>query len=209
MLWSLDMDDFTGTFCNQGKYPILTTVNVLLNPKLKRLMPDAKILWNTQASKSSNPDEPVQESSFFSNDVDKKLSSIGFYSSNNVFGLIQNKGNLIYLLIKLIDKFCLVLQVYKFCECKNGTHKIKTDGDKFSYKVDCNIKQVFPDGEENVVTKVPNELGTTPKIIEKGEEKKNSIWSIFGINSANSMENNVLLPNFLCMFAYIVLTVFN
>lgn len=96
MLWSLDMDDFTGTFCNQGKYPILTTVNALLNPKLKRQMPNAKVLWNTEASKSSNPDEPVQESSFFLNDVDKKLTSTGFYNSNNVFGLIQNKGNIIY-----------------------------------------------------------------------------------------------------------------
>ncbi|KAH0618849.1 hypothetical protein JD844_018347 [Phrynosoma platyrhinos] len=26
MVWSLDLDDFTGTFCNQGKYPLITTL---------------------------------------------------------------------------------------------------------------------------------------------------------------------------------------
>uniref|UniRef100_A0A8C3BM77 GH18 domain-containing protein n=1 Tax=Cairina moschata TaxID=8855 RepID=A0A8C3BM77_CAIMO len=26
MVWSLDMDDFTGTFCKQGKYPLITTL---------------------------------------------------------------------------------------------------------------------------------------------------------------------------------------
>ncbi|NWS78732.1 CHIA chitinase, partial [Crotophaga sulcirostris] len=26
MVWTLDMDDFTGTFCNQGKYPLITTL---------------------------------------------------------------------------------------------------------------------------------------------------------------------------------------
>lgn len=96
MLWSLDMDDFTGTFCNQGKYPILTTVNVLLNPKLKLPMPDAKVLWNTEVSKVTNSDEPIYESSMFLNDTDKKLSSIGYYSSNNVVGLIQNNGLFTY-----------------------------------------------------------------------------------------------------------------
>ncbi|RNA08689.1 acidic mammalian chitinase-like [Brachionus plicatilis] len=179
MLWSLDMDDFTGTFCNQGKYPILTTVNVLLNPKLKRPMPDAKILWNTENAKLSNPDEPIQESSLFINDTEKKLSSTGFYSSNNVFGLIQNK----------------VLQVYKFCECKNGTHKISTDGDKFSYTVDCNIKQVFQDGEGKTVTKSPDGPNATPKITGTGSENKNNIWAIFNINSASTVSDNALMPN--------------
>ncbi|XP_016848763.2 acidic mammalian chitinase [Anolis carolinensis] len=26
MVWALDLDDFTGTFCNQGKYPLITTL---------------------------------------------------------------------------------------------------------------------------------------------------------------------------------------
>ena len=25
MVWALDMDDFTGSFCKQGKYPLITT----------------------------------------------------------------------------------------------------------------------------------------------------------------------------------------
>jgi len=27
MIWSLDYDDFTGQFCNRGKYPLLSTIN--------------------------------------------------------------------------------------------------------------------------------------------------------------------------------------
>ncbi|XP_040472472.1 acidic mammalian chitinase-like [Falco naumanni] len=27
MVWALDMDDFTGSFCNQGKYPLITTLS--------------------------------------------------------------------------------------------------------------------------------------------------------------------------------------
>jgi hypothetical protein len=26
MIWSLDLDDFSGNFCGQGKYPLLTKV---------------------------------------------------------------------------------------------------------------------------------------------------------------------------------------
>ncbi len=29
MLWSLDLDDFTGSFCKEGKYPLLSTIKVL------------------------------------------------------------------------------------------------------------------------------------------------------------------------------------
>ena len=27
MVWSLDLDDFTGDFCGQGKYPLLQKMN--------------------------------------------------------------------------------------------------------------------------------------------------------------------------------------
>lgn len=30
MVWSIDMDDFTGTFCNQGKYPLISTLKSTL-----------------------------------------------------------------------------------------------------------------------------------------------------------------------------------
>lgn len=26
MVWSLDLDDFSGTFCGQGKYPLINTI---------------------------------------------------------------------------------------------------------------------------------------------------------------------------------------
>ncbi|XP_069094531.1 chitotriosidase-1-like isoform X3 [Pleurodeles waltl] len=32
MVWALDMDDFTGTFCNEGKYPLLQALHAELNP---------------------------------------------------------------------------------------------------------------------------------------------------------------------------------
>ena len=28
MIWSLDLDDFTGNFCNEGKYPLLAAIKV-------------------------------------------------------------------------------------------------------------------------------------------------------------------------------------
>ena len=31
MAWSLDSDDFKGSFCNEGKYPLLTALNKALD----------------------------------------------------------------------------------------------------------------------------------------------------------------------------------
>ena len=33
MLWSLDLDDPTGKFCNQGPFPLATTVKAVLEGK--------------------------------------------------------------------------------------------------------------------------------------------------------------------------------
>ena len=30
MIWSLDLDDFTGKFCNEGKYPLLSAAKVTI-----------------------------------------------------------------------------------------------------------------------------------------------------------------------------------
>ncbi|CAF0791621.1 unnamed protein product [Brachionus calyciflorus] len=177
MIWSLDMDDFTGTYCNQGKYPILTTINYYLNPKLKLKKPDAKAIWSVNkkpvdmTGTTSSNNEPVFERSLIITDSDSKLSSAGFFSSNNVFGVIQNN----------------VLQVYKFCQCKNGTHKIES-GDKFSFTVDCNFKRVFSKNDEikEKATKIPDTSTITKQNDNDTEKKKNSIWSIFGINSAST-----------------------
>lgn len=110
---------------------------------------------------------------------------------------------------QILINFFLVLQVYKFCECKNGIHKISPDGNKFSYKVDCNIKQVFPDTEQRSDIETSTSTSKIPKITENVEENKNTIWSIFGINSASPVANNAVMPNLVCMFVYLVLTLFN
>lgn len=26
MVWTIDLDDFTGTFCHEGKYPLISTL---------------------------------------------------------------------------------------------------------------------------------------------------------------------------------------
>jgi hypothetical protein len=35
MIWSLDLDDFNGSFCKQGKYPLLTTVKKTLKKAIE------------------------------------------------------------------------------------------------------------------------------------------------------------------------------
>lgn len=31
MVWTIDMDDYLGTFCNQGKYPLINVLHKALN----------------------------------------------------------------------------------------------------------------------------------------------------------------------------------
>ena len=42
MIWTLDMDDFRGQFCCQGKYPLIKTIKAVLHGQLK-LLPKEKI----------------------------------------------------------------------------------------------------------------------------------------------------------------------
>uniref|UniRef100_A0A803YS24 chitinase n=1 Tax=Meleagris gallopavo TaxID=9103 RepID=A0A803YS24_MELGA len=42
MVWSLDMDDFTGTFCKQGKYPLITTLKNALGLQSNGCVPPAQ-----------------------------------------------------------------------------------------------------------------------------------------------------------------------
>nr|XP_019591024.1 PREDICTED: chitotriosidase-1 [Rhinolophus sinicus] len=39
MVWALDMDDFTGSFCNQGQYPLIKTLQLELSLPFKPLDP--------------------------------------------------------------------------------------------------------------------------------------------------------------------------
>ncbi len=42
MIWTLDMDDFRGQFCCQGKFPLIKTIKAVLHGQLK-LLPKEKI----------------------------------------------------------------------------------------------------------------------------------------------------------------------
>ncbi|KAM7053744.1 acidic mammalian chitinase [Molossus nigricans] len=47
MVWAIDLDDFTGTFCNQGKFPLITTLK------------DALGLQSASCTAPSQPIEPI------------------------------------------------------------------------------------------------------------------------------------------------------
>ncbi len=42
MIWTLDMDDFRGEFCCQGKFPLIRTIKAVLHGQLK-LLPKERI----------------------------------------------------------------------------------------------------------------------------------------------------------------------
>ena len=39
MIWSLDLDDFTGAFCGEGPYPLIRTVNNVLKGGVPTIPP--------------------------------------------------------------------------------------------------------------------------------------------------------------------------
>jgi chitinase len=49
MLWALDMDDFSGTFCNQGTYPLLRVMNFYLNPTKNIELPNYDSIWKVNS----------------------------------------------------------------------------------------------------------------------------------------------------------------
>jgi GH18 family chitinase len=94
MLWSLDMDDFSGTYCQQGPYPILTTMNFYLNGAKNTVkLPRADVFYNSDID-SVNNKQPVFERSLITKANDKSFSTADFFSKHNVFSLMQNNGNL-------------------------------------------------------------------------------------------------------------------
>ncbi|OXB54856.1 hypothetical protein ASZ78_000295 [Callipepla squamata] len=54
MVWALDMDDFTGTFCKQGKYPLITTLKNALGQKSSNLH---GMRGSYKSEKQSAPDQ--------------------------------------------------------------------------------------------------------------------------------------------------------
>ena len=54
MIWSLDLDDFLGRFCGQGKYPLVTSVKKTLE-KFRKLEALPKILRNDARARKDFP----------------------------------------------------------------------------------------------------------------------------------------------------------
>ena len=107
MLWSLDMDDFTGSFCAQGKYPILSTINFYLGGGGKSIveLPSAELLWKkSSVSSGSSSSAPTDEASLLiSAEAEAKANGMAALSVQdrsssstsgrfNVFGLLQKDG---------------------------------------------------------------------------------------------------------------------
>lgn len=186
MIWALDMDDFTGTFCNQGEYPLLKAINYYLNPNLNIILPRYDSIWKLDNDLIETEDPKLE------NDFIIKKNNIfdasGFSSSNNIFGLIDNN----------------VLQVYKFCQCKSNTHTIISSmntNENYAHKVDCNHKRVYSisDPSPNVEEVMIDEKRRFNEFI-KPEIKKKNQW-LFKINSSSSR----LIPNlsFLILVAFL------
>ena len=168
MLWALDMDDFTGEFCSQGKYPILNAVNYFLfGSGNGRDLPRADVLWKRASNNGSEKPE-IEGGRLVQPDTRETGKFLASHSVNE-FGLLRNDAML----------------TYRFCQCKNGTHKIfmtreNEASGKFSFAVDCNEKRVyFPTSriEQAYENKELIEYG------REGDSKNKNIWSIFGISS--------------------------
>ena len=108
---ALDFDDFTGNFCNQGKYPLLNVLNHYLRPELNIRLPKSNMLWaaktnTTTASKSmsvlnTSSKKPTYESDLLLSQVDSDSTA-----PHNIFGLIKNDGKKRFFLEKVYSCFC-------------------------------------------------------------------------------------------------------
>lgn len=201
MIWAMDMDDFSGEFCNQGKYPILTTINHYMNPELKLNVPVYQMTRPTAAdfkrSDRNHEFKPTLESDFIkpaSKEIDTLSSDL--LTTTNAFSLMNNDP----------------LQVYKFCQCKNGTHHLKaTFEEDFFYKVDCNRKQVVL--TSGLMEKErPEDL--VDDIIEFREEEntqfpssqsKDSGFFLFSFNNSATRLYAVSTPLFLIVCSLVIL----
>lgn len=171
MLWALDMDDFTGNFCNQGAYPILKVINHHLNSKYKIELPSYDIFW--KLADDQELDKPKQEKDCIVSNAEM-IDANGFSTSNNIFALLDNN----------------VMQVYKFCQCKSDTQTIVANlnmEEPYSFKVDCNKKIVYSSLTEPVPNEEVNSEETKKKFYDhKPEKKKNSLWFLKFNSSSRS-----------------------
>ena len=79
MLWSLDMDDFAGRFCGQGRYPLLRSLNLALGG----------VMYTSMSKDAANPGPVVTggsigEATPHDRDSDMLLMTDDLRSSSNV-----------------------------------------------------------------------------------------------------------------------------
>jgi hypothetical protein len=141
-----------------------------MNPDLNIELPVYNSIW-TPTSDDSIVELPKVESDFIIGLKDANSFS------NNIFGLIDNN----------------VLEVYKFCQCKNNIHEIisSMNTNEYSFKVDCNHKRVYSisDHQNHKEEVISDERYKLNEI--QVEKKKKNPW-LFKINSSSSYLINEL-----------------
>ncbi|KAL4664647.1 hypothetical protein H8957_015986 [Semnopithecus entellus] len=89
MVWAIDLDDFTGTFCNQGKFPLISTLKKALGLQSASCTAPAQPTQPTTAAPSGNGSE-----------------SSGSGSSSGGSGFCAGKANGLYPVANNRNAFC-------------------------------------------------------------------------------------------------------
>jgi chitinase len=103
MIWSIDMDDFNGDFCNQDKYPLLKTVNYYLNKnKDFNHLPNPSVNWAVKSNKTNETLETIHltkklEKEFIIIYNQEKFDEESFFRTFNIFKLMKHNSMLIFI----------------------------------------------------------------------------------------------------------------
>ncbi|CAF0725854.1 unnamed protein product [Didymodactylos carnosus] len=101
MVWSLDLDDFTGEFCKAGKYPLLTTIKKTLDTLQPPTTPIRIQKMTTEASSIATSDFPSSRHTLNQArlatlpDLSAVKLSSKLFSNNELRALIRSNLNLI------------------------------------------------------------------------------------------------------------------
>ncbi len=117
--------------------------------------------------------------------------------------------------------FLIAIQIYKFCQCRNGTHKIKTKlrsniHEDFFFEIDCNKKIVHSttsskkhDVRSSLEESFDKNLNkkqlifTESKILEENNRKKSFYFLDFMKNDATRF-NNFTLSSLIIYFLILI-----
>ncbi|XP_062997917.1 acidic mammalian chitinase [Elgaria multicarinata webbii] len=84
MVWAIDLDDFTGTFCNQGKYPLITTLKNALG------------LESTSCTPPAQPNPPITAAPSSGSGSGSGSGSSGSGSGSSGSGFCAGKASGLY-----------------------------------------------------------------------------------------------------------------